>query len=250
MRARTFATPALLLTALCTGCPEPPSDIVTPGGGPAPAPGAGPAEVPAAGDAGAVPAGGAMPTPTVTADGQIAPGMRIEPPGFGLEEGEGVLLSGTVVYDGPVEGQLRVEILQPGAEAQPPQLLHAINLDGLGPWSVIAPTGLGEVNVLAYIDLDQNGPSPGEPMTPPDNAIVVGEVDLIDIELALSTEQAPPPVKDGEGAAPAEAAGAAPADGEPVPPPPEGEAPADGEPVPPPPEAEAAPAPAEAAPTE
>lgn len=207
---------SLLVVLLATGCPEPPSDLGTapPPSGPTGGGGA---------VAGGGEGGGGQPVTSGENGGRIPPGMRIEPEGFDLEEGEGVKLSGSIAYDGEIDGQLRVEILQPGGEGQGPQLLHALTLDGLGTWSVIAPTDLGEINVVAYLDRDQNGPSLEEPAALPKGGIDVGQADISGIDLVLSVQgsegsgkQPPPPTLEAPAAAPVEAPAEAPPEGEAV----------------------------------
>jgi len=99
--------------------------------------------------------------------------MRIEPLGFELADGEGVELSGTITISDELlaAGQLRIEILSGGGAE--PTLLHAEILEQGGPWSVIAPKDLGEIQILAYIDENANGPSADEPH---------GEIVEVDVE--------------------------------------------------------------------
>ncbi len=198
MNTAAFSRLAPLILLVATACPEPPPDLVTPsqapgnpnvagGGSPAP-PGAG-----GAGD------GTAIPEDPATSGARIPAGMRIEPPGFGLEKGEGPLLAGTLTFDGEVDGDLRVEILQSGGEGMGPQLLHAITLDEMGPWSITAPEGLGEVSIVGYLDRDQNGPSPEEPNALIESGVVIGKADITGIELVLTVEDPVEAEKEGEG---------------------------------------------------
>lgn len=230
MRSLLFAASSLLLL----GCPEPPPGVVTPGQTPSQTP-----QAPASGGEGTAPAAtaeGTVADPVMDDGSRIPPGMRIEPPGFGLEEGEGVKLSGEVNYEGGLSGQLRVEILQVASVDSPPVLLHAVNLDKLGPWSVVAPAGLGQVDVMAYVDLDQNGPDGDEPQGVVEGGVTVGDVDIPNLALNLLVPEPPATPDPVEGEAPAEGAEGAevPAEGEPAGPvgppsadtPPEPEAPA------------------------
>jgi hypothetical protein len=190
-------SPLIVLAAL--GCPEPPPDLVTPSQAPGnPAVGGGGA--PAAGSGGAGD-GTAIPEDPASSGARIPAGMRIEPPGFGLEKGEGPLLSGTLTFDGEVDGDLRVEILQSGGEGMGPQLLHAITLDEMGPWSITAPEGLGEVSIVGYLDRDQNGPSPEEPNALIEEGVVIDKANITGLHLVL-TEKDPEEGKEGKGAEP------------------------------------------------
>ncbi len=233
---------SLLFLLLAVGCPEPPPDVISPSQAPTTASGG----------------SAASPDDPTTTGGRIPPGMRIEPPGFGLEEGEGVKISGTISYEGEIDGQLRVEILQPGEEGDSPQLLHAATLDALGPWFVIAPADLGDIAVVAYLDRDQNGPSTDEPAALLESGVTVGQVDISGLDLVLVAEGGSE-AKDGDPIDPdaVPILGEIPAEGEPVmgeipagPPVPEGvpnPAPPEGEGVLAAPPADGAPAPAPAA---
>ncbi len=214
MRSILFAACSLMLL----GCPEPPPGVVTPDQTPT-APASGGAA--SGGSGGPAASQGTVVEPAMDDGTRIPPGMRIEPQGFGLEEGEGVKLSGEVSYAGGLGGQLRVEILQvTGADAAP-VLLHAVNLDQLGTWSVVAPPGLGRVDVMAYVDLDQNGPDAGEPQGVIEGGVDVGDSDISGLDLVLAVPE-PPPVPaaatdpepvEGEPAAEALAEGEVPAEG-------------------------------------
>jgi hypothetical protein len=191
---------ASLLFVLVTGCPEPPADLVAAGQAPTVSsggegaadaqgssePGEGPGDV-GTGAGEPIPDGeeGSVGDPIHDESSRIPAGMRIEPPGFGLEPGEGVKLSGTVSYPGELDGQLRVEILKEGDEEGAPSLLHAVNLEAIGPWSVVAPRKLGKVSIMAYIDYDQNGPDSYEPQGEVPGGVKVGKEDLSGLDIAL-----------------------------------------------------------------
>jgi hypothetical protein len=213
MRTALFRTALVLAIPFAVACPEPPPGGVgnNPGAGGAPPP-------PPGGQGGGGESAGAGGSAGPGEDGSRIPaGMRIEPEGFELAEGEGVKLSGTVSYAGDQEGDLRVELLQSTDAESPPALLHAINLDKLGPWSVVVPEDLGEIRLVAYIDLDQNGPSPGEPMAMLDHGVQIGTDPVQGIDLVIE-DGAEPPTTPG---------GVEPTEGQPIPEPPPGEAPAD-----------------------
>jgi len=182
MRIASLKSTSLLLALVVAGCPEPPPDVVGGSEGPSTSSG-GDGEMAEPGD-------------LSSSGGRIPPGMRIEPPGFGLEDGEGVKISGTIAYEGELDGQLRVEILQSGGKGAGPQLLHALTLDELGAWSVVAPSGLGEVNLVAYLDRDQNGPSSDEPTALLEDAVDVGKVDISGLELVLVPQADTEPSKE------------------------------------------------------
>jgi len=133
---------------------------------------------------------------------------------FILEEGQSIKLSGTVSHSGSESGNLLVQVLQAETGA-PPKLLHSESMAALGPFSINAPGDLGEVSVVAFMDVDGNGmPSSGDLGARTDiniQAAPVSELSLALGDLALLGDLAPGREMPGEGAeAPDDGAGEAP----------------------------------------
>jgi len=132
----------LLPFLLLTGCPESPENL--PDGSPIPAvdgaPGIGPS---APGSP-----GGSIPDPASTS--------------FEVKEGEGLLLSGEIVYAGKEEGEILLQILSM-EENQPPKLLHHQVLESIGAFQIETPGDLGSIRLIAFLDAGDDGPSPADP---------------------------------------------------------------------------------------
>lgn len=177
-----------LMFLMLAGCPDPTtaSDLGNPGpGGGAPGPGG----------------SGTEGTPQ---------GPPPEPGNFNLEDGAGVTVSGTLQYTGDAKGGVRIDVLRKEEDA-PPQLLHVEKLDAPGAFSFQAPSNTGEVSLVAFVDVDEDGPSPSDPAGRADIEIAeetVGEL-LIDLsdepelgDLTPGDAPAPSDVLAEDGAAP------------------------------------------------
>jgi hypothetical protein len=99
-----------------------------------------------------------------------------------------VTISGVVLYPGDAEGTLRIDFLTNDGESPMPSLVHALTLDAPGPFSVEAPKGLGPVNIVAYIDAGDDGPSPGEPKGHL-ATFEVADAPIANLKLTLSDEE-------------------------------------------------------------
>ena len=206
VRCTTLALALLWLTA----CPESPkaTDVTAPAGtdGTPIATGADPAPPP----------GGTAAAPAPDDASQGPPDQPGRPPAdvaFQLGEGESVELSGVLRYAGDAEGAVRLDFLTL-EEGQPPALAHTMGLDRPGGFEVEAPKGFGEVHVVAFIDLDGDGPSPGDPAGT--LKLEIGDEDLEDLELVLDDDpdlgeltpgvgtEGPTPQGDGEAPPPSE----------------------------------------------
>lgn len=121
----------------------------------------------------------ACPDPTTAAElgnpgpGGAAPGspggpqsaMDGPPPApgnFNVADGAGVVVSGTLAYPGNQSGQLRLDFLATEDDA-PPRLLHVEKLDAFGSYSVSTPPNTGSVAIVAFVDVNNDGPSPTDP---------------------------------------------------------------------------------------
>ena len=129
--------------------------------------------------------GGAQPgTPGGPNPGEGGPQGPPPAPGqFNVEAGTGVGISGTLSYEGSKEGQLRVDFLATEDDA-PPRLLHVEKLDAFGTFNVATPPNTGSVAIVAFVDIDGDGPSPADPagMT----RVSILESDLTDVDIELS----------------------------------------------------------------
>ncbi len=181
---------AIAVMMLLSGCPEPPA--TNQGQAPSNAnqpPGAQPA-APAGKPGQSDHAAGenpSMPAPDGSMAMAIADnGGRLNPTGFQVSAGDGVTMSGSISYDGTASGVLRLDFLKQPEGQTLPQLLHTMALDAPGPWKVDVPKDLGSVNIVAYLDANENGPNEGEPSATATNIEVGGDpITGIDLELTI-----------------------------------------------------------------
>lgn len=151
---------------------------------------------------------------------------------FNVAAGTGVGVSGTLSYEGSKEGQLRVDFLATEDDA-PPRLLHVEKLDAFGAFTVATPPNTGSVAIVAFVDIDGDGPSPGDPAGMTRVSIEEANLTGVDIELSDSPDlgdltpgtAGPAPVDDGGEAVPSEEPTPS-AEDEPAEPPTEAEVPA------------------------
>ena len=173
---------------LLQGCPDPTTaaDLGNPGpGGAAPGPGGGPA--PGADGAGF--------------------GPPPAPEQFSVGEG-GVAISGNLVYAGDKKGQVRLDFLRTEGDA-PPHLLHVEKLTDLGAFEMRVPANTGPVTVVAFVDVDDDGPNSSDPAGL--IQLAIEEAAITDVSITLSDSpdlgsltpgNEPPPEVDGSGSAP------------------------------------------------
>ncbi len=94
-----------------------------------------------------------------------------------------VTISGKVAYGGDKRGKVVIDFLQHQEGAMLPTLKHTISLDQPGTFTASAPKNLGKVQIISYIDTDQNGPSTGEPMGYTDVKIETKDITGLDITI-------------------------------------------------------------------
>ncbi len=161
----------LLFTLLIAGCPEPPPSYQGPGeGGGKQGPG------------GAVAGGG---PPEGAGQPGAAGAAPQKPEGFQVEEGEGIKITGTLAYAGSEEGSFRIDFLKISEDSPMPVAVHSLEVEELGAWEVQAPTKAGEFTLCAFLDLNEDGPSPGEPKVILEKALNVDEADITGIDLTI-----------------------------------------------------------------
>jgi hypothetical protein len=160
---------------------------------------------------------------------------------FSVAPGTGVKLSGSFDYTGETPGSYRIDFQKRETPNSPPMLVHTIELDAPGPWSLEVPKDYGPIYLTGFVDLKGDGPSPDDPIGRTMEPVVIGgeAIEGIALSVALGNDAgipAPPqpggktpgagtpgePAPEGApGGDPAggEQAGGAPAGGEQTPPP-------------------------------
>ena len=126
--------------------------------------------------------GGAAPG----AAGGPQPAMDGPPPApgnFNVADGAGVVVSGALAYPGNQSGQLRLDFLATEDDA-PPRLLHVEKLDAFGSYSVSTPPNTGSVAIVAFVDVNNDGPSPTDPAGMIRINIEESNIDSADITLS------------------------------------------------------------------
>jgi len=181
--------PTLLF--LLQGCPDPTTaaDLGNPGPG------------------GAQPGAADGPGPQPGSAGQ---GPPPQPGEFDVSAEGGVTISGMLTYDGSETGQVRLDFLRTEGDG-PPHLLHVEKLDALGAFSMQVPSNTGPVTIVAFVDIDDDGPSTSDPAGLVQLAIEEAPLANVSIALidspdlgALTPGNEPPPGTEPTGAAPEE----------------------------------------------
>lgn len=205
--------PALLV--FLSACPDP-SQTKQPGTGGEPGmapPGAMPGG----------PGGPGMGGPPGGPAGAGGPGMAGLRPAakFAVDAGAGVKISGKVSYDGAKTGTVRVDFLRTLSGSAFPELVHTVSLDKPGPFETEAPKDFGTVQVMAFIDSSEDGPTAGEPAGRYEPGLDIKAAAITGVDIVLSDR---PELKDLAPPGPEKAGavtGMPPAEGGIVPPPPE-----------------------------
>lgn len=101
---------------------------------------------------------------------------------FNLEPGNSIEVSGTLDYPGQKEGKLLVEMLT--IKDDTPELKHSEVFEKAGAFSIQTPKDLGSVRMVAFVDVDGDGPSKTDPagMLP----VEVGSEPISGLVLTLS----------------------------------------------------------------
>lgn len=138
-------------------------------------------------------------------------------------EGDAITISGEFVYTGSKTGTLRLDFLGTGNTSG---LQHTMTIDAVGPWTVKAPADLGDLYVVGFVDLDNDGPTATDPAGRLADPITLAKTDVTGLVITLSdtpdlgdlTPGGPHPGSSGgqppgEGGAPPAAGGAPPPEG-------------------------------------
>ncbi len=150
-------------------------------------------------------------------------------PGFKVNAGEGVKLSGTVSYQGGLSGKFHIDFLLPPEQGHFPKLVHSLLVEEAGAWEIEAPKKLGKVGVIGYLDVAGDGPSDGDPAFRYPGLVDIDEVAVSGLDLVLTESpelgeftpglagppEGPPP-QDGGSAPSGPGDATAPATGEPT----------------------------------
>ncbi|MDP7111487.1 MAG: hypothetical protein QGH45_05970 [Myxococcota bacterium] len=176
---------------------------------------------------------GAPPANDQDGPGNMPAGAGHNPPSdFDGATGPKVTVSGTVTGEGELAGTLYVDFVVLGSEDPPTfRTVHSIQLEEFGAFSVQVPRGFGAVTPQAFVDLNDNGLSVGEPSGQAE-PLEIGTTDVT----GLTIEVKIPPPPDTQVLPEDPLAGGSPPEGIVPPgetaPPPVGPAPAEGEPPP------------------
>ena len=173
MNLSTLRTLAILTSFLgLAGCPEP-----------VPVPGA------STGDAAGGPGAGTGPDGGPAGVGAPDPGGNSPNQArWAVKQGEGVTLSGTFAYGGAKTGKYRMDFRATPENGGPPGLVHTLELQAPGEWTTSAPKNAGKVDIIAFIDVDGDGPTTGDPAGATAEPIEVLEAPIADIAIILSDE--------------------------------------------------------------
>ena len=171
------------------GCPDPTTaaDLGNPGPG------------------GAAPGSGDGPPPH---DAGAGMGPPPAPEQFDVGDQGGVSISGQLQYTGDQKGQVRLDFLRTDGDT-PPHLLHVEKLDQIGPFDMRVPANTGPITIVAFVDVDDDGPNSTDPAGMAQVAIEEAAITNLSIELsdspdlgALTPGNAPPPEAELSGSAP------------------------------------------------
>jgi hypothetical protein len=133
------------------------------------------------GEGGPAASGGGAPTaPPPQGDGAPAAegGGTTAPPAFELPTivpGTGVKLSGTTTYAGTKKGKVRIDVLSLKDGATMPGLVATTSVDAIGAWEIEIPKNAGDVHVVAFLDLANNGPDTTDPAGRTKDPVKMGE---------------------------------------------------------------------------
>jgi hypothetical protein len=184
-----MSSPLTLAFLLLAGCPDPTGAPAADNTGEA---------VGAGADAkGAAEGGGDDPT-LHTVDATVAPG-------------EGVVVSGTISYEGEKTGKIRLDVLTARGN-NPHMLAKTLELPAMGDWSLELPKDFGKVNIVGFLDQTGDGPTPDDPAMALPEPLVVGTEAVEGLTLVLSddpdlgalTPGGPPPAEGGNPPQPGE----------------------------------------------
>ena len=154
---------------------------------------------------------------------------------FSVAPGEGVQMSGVFDYQGETPGSYRIDFQKRESSNSPPMLVHTIELDAPGAWSLEVPKDYGPIYLTGFVDLKGDGPSPDDPIGRTSEPVMIGSeaIEGVNLNIALGNDAGlagppnpgdnkPPDDASAGEPAPEGAPGGDPEEGAPGGPPPEG----------------------------
>lgn len=106
---------------------------------------------------------------------------------WSVKTGEGIKLSGSFEYAGEKTGSKRLDFQKVTDGLGAPALAHTLEVRGGSEWAVEAPKNAGTIQIVAFIDADNNGPSDGDPGFLSET-ITIGEEDITEVVLTLTDD--------------------------------------------------------------
>jgi hypothetical protein len=103
-----------------------------------------------------------------------------------VASGEGVQLSGVFDYQGETPGSYRIDFQKRESPNGPPMLVHTIELDAPGPWSLEVPKDYGSIYLTGFVDLKGDGPSPDDPIGRTAEAVEIGSEPITGVNLNIA----------------------------------------------------------------
>lgn len=126
------------------------------------------------------------------------------PDPFAEIPGPRVTLRGTITYEGATSVDL--DLFAPDPNSTGGRRMLGKLMRAPGPYEIQVPAGFGPLILEAFIDINSNGPGPGDPMGRyADNPVVIADDDVDGVDITLSIpedgrmpmgEPAPPPPED------------------------------------------------------
>jgi len=149
---------------------------------------------------------------------------------FSVSPGEGVTLKGVFQYEGDITGSYRIDVQKQQGSA-PPMLVHAIELEQPGEFSIEVPKAYGSISLVGFVDAKSDGPTPDDPVGRTTEPLLIEEANIegIVLAVALGNELNTAPPEPGKGPTAGEPSNAgSPEEGAPDGSPPPEQPPADG----------------------
>ncbi|MFT5685029.1 MAG: hypothetical protein ACI8RZ_005975 [Myxococcota bacterium] len=105
---------------------------------------------------------------------------------FSVAPGTGVKLSGTFDYADATPGNYRIDFQKRESANGPPMLVHTIELDAPGAWSLEVPKDYGPIYLTGFVDLKGDGPSPDDPLGRTTEPVLIGTEPIEGVTLTVA----------------------------------------------------------------